>query len=99
MLEYGNKKSAEEKINDALESLNEISKLEACSAVEDLVNERERTEMHNTKSSKFLTVTSTEEGDSSSTAGPLIKNNKIVTNVRMIWKHDIDLRSAKDQKG
>ena len=85
-----NRKSAKEILDYALESLNEISKLRMCSAVEDLVNKRVRLERHNITPSKYFPVTSIEEGDASSTSRPRIKNVKIVTKVRMIWNCDID---------
>ena len=83
MLENGNKKSARETLDDRLESLKEIYKLREQSAAEDLVNDRTRLEMHDITVFKYFPETSTEEGYVSSTTGPLIKNGKITTKVRM----------------
>ena len=75
-LEYGNRQSAKEKLDEALLSLNDITKLRILSAVEDLVNERVMLERHSFSTSQFASTDATLIGGEASVAGLTVKKRK-----------------------
>ena len=63
MLEYGNQKTARDRLDDVLKPLNEVTQNRMCTAVDDLIEERLESERHNHSRASVTSVNANATND------------------------------------